>query len=415
MNLFNKSIDNYFIFLFSIIPITILIGPAISLINILAIVVSFIIFYLRRNLSFLLKKKVFLFLCFLYVYLILNSFLSIDFEISMNRNFGFIRYIILFITINFFCLKFYNFKKILKFWTIIFSLVLFDVIFELYNGHNILGYVSENKKRVVSFFKDEAVVGAFLNGFIFIILGFLFTDFEKKKFLYKTLIFLFILISLICLIYSGERSNTIKLIIGLSIFFYFNNKINLKYKIVLTVTLLFLFLISIMNSPYVKHRYVNDLVEKIIDKKSRQNYIYFKLYNSGFEVFKNYPFFGVGNKNYIVDTFKSLHDKNDEYICNTHPHQIYFEFLSEHGIFGSLVLLIILFYLIFRNIKIMLIKNNLIQIGCFSYLIINFIPVLPGGSFFADFNANFFWINFSLFYALNSDTNIFKQKINNES
>ena len=63
----------------------------------------------------------------------------------------------------------------------------------------------------------------------------------------------------------------------------------------------------------------------------------------------------------------------------------------------------------------MLIKNNLIQIGCFSYLIINFIPVLPGGSFFADFNANFFWINFSLFYALNSDTNIFKQKINNES
>ena len=33
----------------------------------------------------------------------------------------------------------------------------------------------------------------------------------------------------------------------------------------------------------------------------------------------------------------------------------------------------------------------------------------------ADFNANFFWINFSLFYALNSDTNIFKQKINNES
>ena len=57
----------------------------------------------------------------------------------------------------------------------------------------------------------------------------------------------------------------------------------------------------------------------------------------------------------------------------------------------------------------MLLDKNMIQLGCFSFLITNFIPLLPGGSFFADFNANFFWLNMSLYYACNLKTNIFKK------
>ena len=34
--------------------------------------------------------------------------------------------------------------------------------------------------------------------------------------------------------------------------------------------------------------------------------MYFQLYKSGFEVFKNYPIFGVGNKNYRIETCKSV-------------------------------------------------------------------------------------------------------------
>ena len=73
-----------------------------------------------------------------------------------------------------------------------------------------------------------------------------------------------------------------------------------------------------------------------------------------------------------------------------------------------LIILTIIFYLIFKNFKIMMRRKNLIQIGCFSYLMTVFIPFLPGGSFFADFNSNFFWLNFSLYYASNYETNIFK-------
>ena len=169
-----------------------------------------------------------------------------------------------------------------------------------------------------------------------------------------------------------------------------------------------MFFLTILNSTEIKHRYSNDLIQKLKNKESRERYIYFKLYNSAYEVFKKYPILGVGNKNYRIEVCKNIENKNKSYVCNTHPHQIYFEFLSEHGLLGSLIILTIIFYLIFRNFKIMMSRKNLIQIGCFSYLMTVFIPLLPGGSFFADFNANFFWLNFSLYYASNYETNIFK-------
>jgi len=113
--------------------------------------------------------------------------------------------------------------------------------------------------------------------------------------------------------------------------------------------------------------------------------------------------------NYInsnIEGAKSFHDGS--YICSTHPHQIYIEFLSEHGLLGSLILLSIILFSIFRNFKIMISSKNLIQIGSFSYLLSTFLPLLPSGSFFSDFNATLFWLNFSIFYASNSKSNIFK-------
>ena len=60
-----------------------------------------------------------------------------------------------------------------------------------------------------------------------------------------------------------------------------------------------------------------------------------------------------------------------------------------------------------KNLKIIILSQNYIQIGCFIYLLINFLPLLPGGSFFSDFKSTFFWLNLSIMYAVNKDTNIF--------
>ena len=120
------------------------------------------------------------------------------------------------------------------------------------------------------------------------------------------------------------------------------------------------------------------------------------------------------NKNYRVVTCLPGDQKKEgitkNYFCGTHPHQLYIEFLSEHGLFGTIILLSLIFFLIFKNLRIIIVSRNSIQIGCFVYLIINFIPLLPSGSFFNDFNATLFWINLSLFYASNPKTNIFNKK-----
>ena len=51
-------------------------------------------------------------------------------------------------------------------------------------------------------------------------------------------------------------------------------------------------------------------------------------------------------------------------LCTTHPHQIYFEFLAEHGIVGSLLLLSILFFLIFRLLRVIFVSKNYLQFFC---------------------------------------------------
>ena len=77
------------------------------------------------------------------------------------------------------------------------------------------------------------------------------------------------------------------------------------------------------------------------------------MYKSGFEIFKNYPMFGVGNKNYRVVACGQIQNEKivkSNLLCTTHPHQIYFEFLSEHGFIGFVFLIFIFYKLIFSKL-----------------------------------------------------------------
>ena len=94
--------------------------------------------------------------------------------------------------------------------------------------------------------------------------------------------------------------------------------------------------------------------------------------------------------------------------CSTHPHQLYFEFLAEHGIVGTVILIFILFSLILSKIKIILSSKNYLQLGCLTFLLTSFIPLLPSGAFFADYNLTIFWINLSIMYAVGNKTNVFR-------
>ena len=415
----SKTLNSYFLLLFSFIPISIIVGPAVSLINILLIDFSFIflIFY-KKDYKFLSNKavKLIIFFC---LYLIFNSIISKDFSMSANRNFGFIRFGILFLAFNYF---FYNkifVNRVLIIWVLTLSILSLDTYIESIFGKNILGYGEAYGSRIVSFFKDEPIVGGYINGFYLIIIGYLFYIKKNTTNKYKYLILIISIFFIIAIILTGERSNSIKAISGFFLFYLFNDFFKFKEKIFSILMLILLFTLLFNSSDFLKLRYglqfFNPIVSTLqLNSKIKKNEtqvntlkgnIYPRLYQSGFEVFKKYPIFGVGNKNYRVETCSK--EKKPNYICTTHPHQLYFEFLAEHGLFGSMVLFFILFSLIFGRIKIILASKNYLQIGCLIFLTTSFIPFLPSGAFFADYNLTIFWLNLSIMYSIGKKTNVY--------
>ena len=227
MNL-NNTLNNYFLILFSVIPITIIVGSAISLINIILIDLSFIILMIyKKNFRFL-KNKTIIYFFILYIYLIFNSFISIDYSEGVLRNLGFLRIIILFAAINYFFQDETFLKKVFRFWLIVISVVLIDVLIESFTGKNILGYGELYGQRIVSFFKDEPIVGGYLNGFYLIIIGYLLNELKDNK---NYLTILLSIIFIISILLTGERSNTIRAILGISIFFLLYKNLDIKKKI----------------------------------------------------------------------------------------------------------------------------------------------------------------------------------------
>jgi len=366
-------ISKYFFVLFSIIPISIIFVPSVSLANILIIIFSFLIYIFYINEWSWLKDKKIQLLFALYIYLIFNSFIALDFSNSFYRNFGFIRFIILFAAFNYFFLKFENFNKILIVWSVILIFITLDVYYESINGKNILGYGEGN--RIFSFFKDEPIVGGYLNSLYLLSIGFLFEFFDDKKNKIKYIIFLISIFFVAAILMTGERANTLKALFGFTIFYLFIKNFSLKEKLTLALITILLFFIIFINSDFMRLRYHKQFL-----KDFSKFQVYTNLYRSGIEVFKKYPYFGTGNKNYGFETCYGKKN-NDLYLCSSHPHQIYFEFLAEHGFIGSIFILSIFFKLIFDLLKKISINRNKLQFASFIYILIVFIPILPSGAF----------------------------------
>ena len=435
-------LDKYFFILFSIIPISLVIGPAVSLVNIVLIDLSFIVLFFYRKEKFLFSNSAVKLLFIMYIYLIFNSLMSIDPSLGIIRNLGFIRFVILFLAFNYFFNRNKYFNKIFFIWVLTIILLCFDILIEVYYGTNLLGYGGEYGRRIVSFFKDEPIIGGYLNGFFLILIGFIYLNYKKYNNRYKYFLLLFSLFILIIILLTGERSNAIKAFLGILIFFVLNKEFTKKEKFFALLSSIIILSILYSNSNYLKLRWKGQIIdngtnlflnnehfennilkgntfeatqEKITFVKKINLYysenIYFNIYRSGLEVFKNNPVFGVGNKNYRVETCDAkFHKENPKYYCTTHPHQIYFEILAEHGIIGSLIIFSILFFLTFQILKTVPASKNYLQLGCLSYVLVVFIPILPSGAFFGDFFATIFWINFSIMYACNNETNIFFKK-----
>ena len=415
------------IFLFSILPITLILGNFAINLNILIIDLFALYFCFKiKNWNWT-REKFFKLLIIFYLFLIINSLVSYYFSshatnAGLIRSITFIKFVLFAYSFRILITNSKIFEKIMISWSFIIGIVIFDIFFESIFGHNIIGNVSPDHTRIISFFKDEIVVGALILCF-----GFIIATYYLNKDLdinFKFLFNLFLILIPLSIFLTGERSNFIKsTIIFCFIIFFINEKKLLFNK---KNYLIFLFIafsslmffnqnIFIKQTEFFKRLLItnnnnDDLIEGNSIFNKFQNIKYFAHYDVSLKIFREYPLFGVANKNFRHECHNKKYFDNriklTEVRCNTHPHQIHFELLSEHGIVGY----IFFFYMMFVGLKKFfnnsLITKNIFHYSAGVYLIVFFIPVIPSGSFFSTFNGTLFWLIFAL---ANADINKLKK------
>jgi O-antigen ligase len=111
----------------------------------------------------------------------------------------------------------------------------------------------------------------------------------------------------------------------------------------------------------------------------------------------------AGSKEIIMLNDISFFNRNNKIKCSNHPHNFYFQLLSDTGIFSFIFVLLFFGHVLIKNIKI-LFKKNLNNLDmCFYFLntgiILNILPLVPSGNFYNNWMAliMFFPLGFWLF------------------
>ena len=71
-----------------------------------------------------------------------------------------------------------------------------------------------------------------------------------------------------------------------------------------------------------------------MNNSSITNNQYYAMYKTAFNIWLDNKFFGGGNKSYREICKDSKYEYDDKYSlirCNTHPHSVYMQILSEFG------------------------------------------------------------------------------------
>jgi len=394
------SVDFLSLFLLILFPVALILGNL--LINIFTLLFSISFFYNLRESKKYLNQKIFYLLIFFFISLLINLIFSTNPTNSFPRIVK-ILFIIFFIFETQRIVKNYDtsyMRYVYGSWFVIFLIITIDIIFETIFGHNMIGMKSYMPGRVVSFFGDELIVGAFYHGFVLFFISYLILRGTKNN------ILILIIISVLLVSFTiGERSNFIKLFLSVLIFTTLVLKINYKIKI---ISLLFIatFIITFVNfNQNFKTRYFKQI--KTVYTSGYSKFMKESQHGAhrdvAVKILKDNLFFGVGVKNFRHESWKEKY-KNKEYLQTykryaTHPHQLHHEMLSETGLFGYLSFLIFFLSSIALAINSYLKIGNIYQLSGLIYVITSLMPILPSGSFLSTFSGGIFWLNFAIMCA----------------
>lgn len=409
-----------------LIPAAIILGPFFADLLVVLSVVIFILYlskdnlisflkaplnkqYPILNLNFSFPKDKFLayFLIF-YLFISINSIFNNGSFYSIKPSLTFIRFIFFYLTIVFICERCEKnfFKKLYNIFILIFTILFIDSFSELIFDKNILDYKALYYGRISSLFGDELILGSYISKLIPL---FVYLHIKRYGFVGKTLkLFTILVITYFTVLISGERVAflSINLFYVLIAAYYIRHY--LSKKLLFLIMVIFIINTVIFSSfSSVKDRYFQKTYNQVIYKNSgkiegsniKKNTLTEKINNNSLfsyvpyeyrlyfltavNIFRDNFILGKGTKSFRYVCSDKKYVISESYSCSTHPHNFYFQMLSENGIIGFGFLLLLNIYFLFVAIKMLLFKKKYnLSYPLVSGIFVFYFPFIFTGSVF---------------------------------
>ena len=392
---------NFFSYLIILLPVFLISGPFISDLAVSILAISSLFFF--RNKKFFLNFF-FIFFIIFWILIIISSLFSEYKLISLKSSSLYFRFILFSLFVWWILEE--NKKIIIKIYIVLlfcFLILIFDSIFQYFNGSNIFNMKIVEESRISSFFGEELKLGGFLMRLFPLLVALSFFFYKKKKhkkYLYISIIF--ILFLQVSIFLSGERTSFFLFNFSILLFIIFLNDLK-KFKIL--IFFLYLGILSLLvtiETPFKKRIVDLTLKDTQVLETEKQKYIFSRQYHehylSALKMFQDNILFGIGPKAFREKCKEKKYNFSN-LTCSTHPHNMPIQLLSETGIFSFflyLTLNIIVWFNLFKNLysKIFYSKfylNNF-QISLLVGVGIIIFPFTPNGNVFNN------WLSIVFYY-----------------
>tara|TARA_X000000950_G_scaffold138135_1_gene171381 strand:+ start:275 stop:1594 length:1320 start_codon:yes stop_codon:yes gene_type:complete len=422
--------------LLAILPLSFVAGNMIININvILFILISF--FFFRQDVFKIkyhfIDKIVFVYFLFIVFTSLYNHFFydldGVEKHLANPiKSILFLKYFLLYIVLRYLIEK--NLINLKLFFTFSFFasiFVCFDIFFQFFVGKDIFGFeIIGDGRKLSGPFGDELIAGGFIQRFSlfsFFVIPLFYRKYLFNRFFKYTIPLLF-LIFLFGIILSGNRMPMILFVFVTFLIVLFHKQTRKFLIPFFLVFLLSIFTLYNFNSDVRTNlknfnKQITQMKTLVINKEfnNLNNTTYLREFSSFYETWLLNRYIGGGIKNFrFYCHHRENIEKNSKFICNMHPHNYYLEILTETGLIGLIIVLIIFFSIFYQSFckkyffNSSLQNNNLIIPFIFLFFAEIF-PLKSTGSFFTTGNSTYLFLIIGILVGLILKDNQIEKKV----